>query len=74
MRVEVPVGSDPTFADWICDLLCSLRLQMQQHHLPYETLGDFSTLLQRLEAEASAAKVFGACVGLAGAWSRKQTP
>jgi ubiquinone/menaquinone biosynthesis C-methylase UbiE len=71
MRVEVPVGSDPPFAEWICDLLCSLRPRMQQHRLPYESLGDFRTLLQRLEVEASAANVFGACVGVVGAWSRK---
>jgi ubiquinone/menaquinone biosynthesis C-methylase UbiE len=71
MRIEVPVGSDPVFARWIYDLLSSLHPQMQKHSLAYQMLGDFSTLLQRLEVEASAAKVFGACIGLVGAWSRK---
>jgi len=72
MRIEVPVGDDPEFARWVYDLLYSLRPRMQQHDLPYEALGDLDTLLQRLEAEAAAANAFGACVGLVGAWSRKE--
>jgi ubiquinone/menaquinone biosynthesis C-methylase UbiE len=71
MRIEIPVGDDPDFARWIYDLVCSLRPQMQQHDLSCETLGDFDTLRQRLEAEVAAAKMFGACIGLVGAWSRK---
>jgi len=72
MRIEVPVGDDPEFARWVYDLLYSLRPRMQEHDLPYEALGDLDTLLQRLEAEAAAANAFGACVGLVGAWSRKE--
>ena len=71
MRIEIPVGDAPDFARWTYDLICCLRPQMQQHDLPGETLGDFDTLLQRLEAEAAAAKMFGACIGLVGAFSRK---
>jgi hypothetical protein len=44
---------------------------MEQHGFDYDSVGDFETLLQRLEAEASDGKTFGALVGLVGAWSRK---
>lgn len=71
MRLDVPVGRDPEFARWVYDLFCSLRPRMQQHNLPYEDAGDVTTLMQRLEAEAAAAKAFGATIGLVGAWSRK---
>ena len=71
MRLEVPVGDDPAFSRWICDLTCSMRPRMQEHALSCEALGDFATLLPRLEAELAGAKSFGACIGLVGAWSRK---
>lgn len=71
MRVEVPLGGDPAFARWVYDLLCSLRPRLREHNVPCDMLGDFSTLLQRLEAEASNARALGACIGLVGAWSRK---
>lgn len=61
MRVEVPIGQDPDFAGWIYDLLCSVCPQMQQQGLSCDAVGDFETLLQRLQAEAAAAKTFGAC-------------
>lgn len=71
MRIEMPVGDDPEFARWVYDLLCSVRPQLQQHAIAYDAVGDFDTLLQRLEAEAADAKAFGALVGLVGAWSRR---
>lgn len=71
MRIEVPVGDDPEFARWVYDLLGSVRPQIKQHGIAYDAVGDFETLLQRLEAEAAAAKTFGALGGLVGAWSRK---
>jgi SAM-dependent methyltransferase len=71
MHLEVPVGDDPAFSRWICDLTCSMRPRMQEHALSCEALGDFATLLPRLEAELAGAKSFGACIGLVGAWSRK---
>jgi hypothetical protein len=45
---------------------------MDQHHLDYAEVGNLDTLRQRLEAEAMAAKAFGATIGLVGAWSRKR--
>jgi ubiquinone/menaquinone biosynthesis C-methylase UbiE len=71
MRVEVPIGHDQDFARWIYDILCSVRPQMQQQGLSCDAVGDFETLLQRLQAEAAAAKTFGACSCLVGAWSRR---
>lgn len=48
MWMEMPMGSDPFFAGWVNELLCSVRPQMQQHNLSCETLGDFDTLRQKL--------------------------
>jgi SAM-dependent methyltransferase len=71
MRIDVPVGEPPSFIRWTYDLVSSLRPQMLKHDLACETLGDFDTLRQRLEADFAAAKMFGTCIGLVGAWSRK---
>ena len=71
MRMELPIGDDPDFTLWLYDLLCSLRPQMLHHDLTDAMLGDLDTLLARLQAEFAAAKTFGACVGLVGAWSRR---
>lgn len=71
MRIEIPIGDDPRFARWVYDLLCSVRPRMEQHGIDYDLVGDFETLLQRLAAEASDGKTFGALVGLVGAWSRR---
>jgi len=70
MWMEIPMGSDAFFAGWVCDLLCSVRPQMQQHNLSCEALGNFETLRERLDAELVALKSPGACIGLVGAWSR----
>jgi ubiquinone/menaquinone biosynthesis C-methylase UbiE len=71
MRVEVPIGDVPDSARWLYDLLCSVRPQMRQQRLSFDDVGDFETLLQRLQAEATATKTFGAYQCLVGAWSRK---
>jgi SAM-dependent methyltransferase len=71
MRIEIPVGPDPDFTRWVFELFCSLRPRMARHHLAYDDLGDLDTLEQRLEDEARTANVFGATIGLVGAWSRK---
>jgi 2-polyprenyl-3-methyl-5-hydroxy-6-metoxy-1,4-benzoquinol methylase len=74
MLMEMAIGSDSYFPRWVYDLLCSIRPQMQHHNLPYEALGDFDTLLQRLEAELVALQSPGACIALVGAWSRPSIP
>ena len=66
MRMEIVLGSDPDFIRWIYDLLCSLRPQLQQQNLSLKPLGDFETLLARIQSEVAASKSvvpFGAMVG-----------
>jgi 2-polyprenyl-3-methyl-5-hydroxy-6-metoxy-1,4-benzoquinol methylase len=70
MWMEMPMGNDSYFADWVCDLLRSIRPQVEQHRLDYGALGDFETLRQRLGAELEELKLPGACIGLVGAWCR----
>jgi hypothetical protein len=53
MQMEVPLGDDPDFIRWMYDVMCSLRPQIQQLNLPLEKLGDFDTLLGRLQAVIS---------------------
>jgi protein-L-isoaspartate O-methyltransferase len=71
MRIEAPVGSDPRIGRWACDLFCSLLPQMRKDNLPIDDVGDAATLQERLDAELGSAKMFGATIGLVGAWSRK---
>ena len=71
MHMEMLLGGDPDFTRWTCDLLCSLRPQIQQLDLSLEPLGDFDTLATRLHAEVVASKTVVPFVALVGAWSRK---
>ena len=71
MRMEMPLGSDPDFTRWTYDLLSSLRPQVERFHLSLETLGDFDTLPERLQAEVGASKTVVPFVALVGAWSRR---
>jgi SAM-dependent methyltransferase len=69
MRMEIPLGSGPDFTRWICDLLCSLRPQIQQHNSALKTLGTFETLPVRIQAEVAASKSVAPFIALVGAWS-----
>jgi len=71
MHMEILLGNDPDFTRWIYDVLCSLRPQIHQLNLSLETLGDFDTLPERLQAEVAASKTVVAYVAAVGAWSRK---
>jgi len=71
MRMEMPLGKEPDFAQWFCDIFCTLRPQMQQLHLPIESLGSLDTLLDRLQAEVAASKTVASWFASVGAWSRK---
>src|SRR5206468_1200628 len=51
MQMELPLGDDPDFIRWMYDVMCSLRPQIQRLNLSLEKLGDFDTLLERLQAE-----------------------
>jgi len=71
MRIEVPVGKEPSIVHWVYDIFCTLLPRMPSDELKDKEIGDLETLKSRLEAERVAANSFGACVGLVSAWSRK---
>jgi SAM-dependent methyltransferase len=71
MQMEVPLGDDPDFTGWMYDVICSLRPQIQQLNLSLETLGDFDTLLERLQAEVAASNGVASWMAVVGAWARK---
>jgi protein-L-isoaspartate O-methyltransferase len=70
MHMEILLDSEPDFARWTYDLLCSLRPQIQQQNVSLEPLGDFGTLLERLQAEIDDSKTVVPFVAMVGAWSR----
>jgi len=72
MQLEIPLGNDPEFVGWIYDIVCSLRPQIQQLNLSLETLGDFTTLSERLQAEVEASNGVVSWMAVVGAWARKQ--
>ena len=71
MRMELPLGKQPYLAQWYCDTLYSLRPQMEQLHLPIESLGSLDTLVQRLQAEVAQSKTVACWFASVGAWCRK---
>ena len=71
MHLDMPLGTDPQFVGWICDLLLSLQPQAQQHNVSLEKLGDLTTLSDRLRAEVVASKTVVTWIGLVSAWTRK---
>ena len=66
-RIDTLLGAE----QWMPDVLQSLRPQMEQLNLATETLGDFDTLSQRLQAEVAVAGKGTPLPGLVSAWSRK---
>jgi ubiquinone/menaquinone biosynthesis C-methylase UbiE len=71
MRLEMPLGKEPDLAKWFCDICCSLRPQMQQLHLPIESLGSLDTLVERMQAEVAGSKSVASWFAAVTAWSRK---
>jgi SAM-dependent methyltransferase len=71
MRMELPVGKEPYLAQWYYDTLCSLRPQIEQLHLPIESLGSLGTLVLRLQAEVAESKTVACWFASVGAWCRK---
>lgn len=69
MRMEMMLGIDSDFTQWIYDLLCSLRPQIEQHNLSLEPLGDFDTFPKRIQSEVTASKSVVPFVALVGAWA-----
>jgi ubiquinone/menaquinone biosynthesis C-methylase UbiE len=71
MRLELPLGKEPYLAQWYYDTLYSLRPQIEQLHLPIESLGSLATLVQRLQAEVAESKTVACWFASVGAWCRK---
>jgi hypothetical protein len=71
MHMETPLGGDVDFTRLTCAVLGSLRPLAQQHNVSLETLGDFNTLSERIQAEVAASNTVVSYVPLVGAWSRK---
>ena len=73
MRLEMVLGSEPDFTRLTYDLLCSLRPESERIGVSLVRLGDFDTLVTRLQAEVAASNTIVPWVALVGAWSRKPT-
>jgi SAM-dependent methyltransferase len=71
LRVEIPIASDPEGRRWLYDLLMAVRPRLEDLGIASNTVGDFSTLAERLEAELETGRSYAPLVGLAGAWARK---
>jgi ubiquinone/menaquinone biosynthesis C-methylase UbiE len=71
MQMEVPLGDDPDFIRWMYDVMCSLRPQIQRLNLSLEKLGDFDTLLERLQAEVASSNGVTSWMAVLGAWAHK---
>ncbi|HEY7001509.1 MAG TPA: class I SAM-dependent methyltransferase [Candidatus Udaeobacter sp.] len=71
VRMELPMGKEHYLAQWYYDTLYSLRPQIEQLHLPIESLGNLDTLTQRLHAEVKESKTVACWFASVGAWCRK---
>jgi ubiquinone/menaquinone biosynthesis C-methylase UbiE len=71
MRLEMPLGKEPDLAQWFYDIICTLRPQMEQLHLPIESLGSLDTLVDRMHAEVTGSKTVASWFAAVAAWSRK---
>jgi hypothetical protein len=71
MRLELPFGKEPYLAQWYYDTLCSLLPQVEQLHMPIESLGSLDTLVQRLQDEVAESKTVACWFASVGAWCRK---
>lgn len=71
MRLEMPLGKGPEFAQWFYDILCTLRPQIQKFNLPIGPLGDIDTLVERLQVEGKFSDSVVSFPPPVGAWARK---
>lgn len=71
VRMELPMGREPYFAQWYYDTLSSLLPQIEQLHMPIESLGSLDTLVQRLQDEVAKSKTVACWFASVGAWCRK---
>jgi len=72
MDVRIGYGKEADFSEGICDLLASLKPQIEQFGLNVDAVGDFGTLPGRLQAELVQSNAAGPWIGaVVAAWSRK---
>jgi ubiquinone/menaquinone biosynthesis C-methylase UbiE len=71
LRVETPMANNSDGRRWLYDLLMTMRPRFDDFGIASDTVGDFGTLAERLEAELEATCSYAPLVGLAGAWARK---
>jgi SAM-dependent methyltransferase len=71
MRLEMPLGKDPDFAEWFDGLIRTLHSQMEELGLAVGSLGNLDTLLERLQVEVDASKGLATWMAPVGAWARK---
>src|SRR5262245_23264670 len=69
--LELPMGREPYLAQWYFDTLSSLLPQVEQLHMPIESLGPLDTLVQRLKTELAESKTVACWFASVGAWCRK---
>ncbi len=71
LRVEIPIASNPEGHRWVYDLLVTVRPRLEDLGIASNTVGDFSTLAERLEAEIETVRSYAPLVGLVGVWAQK---
>src|SRR5262245_27498992 len=71
VRLELPMGREPYLAQWYYDTLSSLLPQVEQLHMPIESLGPLDTLVQRLQTELAESKIVACWFASVCAWCRK---
>lgn len=71
MRIETLMGSDAEFTSLITGLIDSVQPLAKQHNVSLESLGDFNTLAQRVQAEVTASNTAVCFVPIIGTWARK---
>jgi len=71
VRMELAMGKEPYLAQWYYDTLSSLLPQVEQLHMPVESLGPLNTLMQRLQSEVANSKTVACWFASVGAWCRK---
>jgi ubiquinone/menaquinone biosynthesis C-methylase UbiE len=71
MRIETLMGSDAEFTSLITGLIDSVQPLAKQHSVALESIGDFNTLAQRVQAEVTASDTAVCFVPIIGTWARK---
>jgi 2-polyprenyl-3-methyl-5-hydroxy-6-metoxy-1,4-benzoquinol methylase len=71
MRLEMALGAEQKYTQWIFDLFQTLRPQAEKLGLNLAKLGDLGTLAERMHAERAASDAVVPMIAMVGVWSRK---